>query len=74
MSESRLGYDHDHMEDVYRDIQGITLEDLKEFHRSRNGDHPFLYAIVGKVSDIDLDYLKSKGDVTFLSKEETFGF
>lgn len=74
ITSERLGYDRDIQSIVYRDVQDVTLEELLSFHKSRIGNHPLRYVVVGRTPDMDVDYLKSKGKFRIISKEEAFGY
>jgi len=68
-----LGYDHDRRKDVIEQMPDKTFEDMIDFHRRHLGDHPFRYIVIGRVKDMDMDYLKTLGPVTILTEKNVFG-
>ena len=74
MDDEEFGYKEDSRKILFETVPGITLEDVKQFQVKYVKDKPFVYCILGNTKDVDLNYLKSLGNVTILSQEEIFGY
>lgn len=70
----KLGYPTDLRKDSYKFIQTATLEDLKQFHSDKIKGRKFDMLVMADKDEIDMEYLKSQGDVVELSLEEVFGY
>lgn len=68
----KKGWDHDYFEDIYREVQNLTLEDVQRFQQEHVAKRTFRYLILGNAEELNMDYLKSKGEIRHLTKEELF--
>ena len=52
----------------------MTLEDVKAFQQKWIKDRKYVYGLLGRESDFDMDFVRSLGPVTELTLEEIFGY
>ncbi len=69
-----LGVDYDRNKAVFEAVQDMTLEDVKAAQQKWTKDRTYHYGILGRIKDLDMNKLKSMGEVTTLSQEEIFGY
>lgn len=67
-----LGWDHDWNEDVYKAVQEMTLEDVLNFQRERIANRTYRYMVLGDPKKIDMNYLKTKGQLKQLKINDIF--
>jgi predicted Zn-dependent peptidase len=70
----KMSIDYDIRKDTYKAIDGITLQDLNDFHKQKFSGKPYAMAILGSKSKIDLKELEKYGEVKILTLEEIFGY
>ncbi|MCH5329368.1 MAG: insulinase family protein [Alistipes sp.] len=68
------GIEGDRNKAVYEQIKTMTLDDVVKFQQERIKGRKYLYLILGDKRELDMNYLRSLGDVTFVSQEEIFGY
>lgn len=66
------GWDHDMYEDVYRELPGLTLDDVKKFQQEHVANRTYRYLILGDAKQLDMKYLKSLGKVKKLKLKDIF--
>jgi len=59
---------------VYERVKNMTLADVVEFQQKNIKGRKYNYCILGDRNDVDMDYLRSLGKLTFVSQEEIFGY
>ena len=69
-----MGVDYDRNKNIYEQVQGLTLDDVKAYQQQWVKDRTYTYCILGNSKDLDLNYLRSLGPVKCLSQEEIFGY
>ncbi len=69
-----LGLTEDRDKAVFEKIQNMTLEDVKTFQQKWIKDRKYVYGLLGRESDFDMDFVRSLGPVTELTLEEIFGY
>ncbi len=69
-----LGLDEPLEKQLYAKLQGMTLDDVAATQERWVKGRSYDYAILGRVSDLDTDYLKTLGDVEVVTLEEIFGY
>jgi predicted Zn-dependent peptidase len=69
-----LGLTEDRDKAVFEKIQNMTLEDVKAFQQKWIKDRKYVYGLLGRESDFDMDFVRSLGPVTELTLEEIFGY
>lgn len=67
-----LGWDHDLWEDIYREAQNLTLDDIVAFHKEHVANRTYRYLILGNEKELDMDYLKTRGAIKKLSIKDIF--
>ena len=74
ISAQDLGMNVDRRKNIFEKVQSMTLEDVKNFQRQWIKDRPYYYCILGDKNDLDLKKLAAFGPITYLSKEQIFGY
>ncbi len=69
-----LGLDEPINKLVYEKAQDMTLDDVAATQAKWVKGRAYDYAILGREKDLDLDYLRSIGDLQKVSLEEIFGY
>lgn len=59
---------------IYETLPSLTLEDVKKTQEEWVKDRKYVYGILGDIKDLDMDYLKTLGQVEILPLEEIFGY
>ena len=67
-----LGWDHDYLEDIYRETQKLTLDDVVAFQQAHIANRSYRYLILGNEKELDTKYLESLGNVKRLTLEDIF--
>lgn len=73
-SNEKLGYPRDLRKDSYAFIQNAGIEDLKKFHQETIKNRNFDMLVMADRDQVDMEYLKTQGEVIELSLEEIFGY
>ncbi len=68
----KKGWDHDWYEDIYREVQHLTLDDIVAFQKAHVANRQYRYLILGDAKDLDIKYLKSLGKVKKLKTKDIF--
>ena len=68
------GFDRDLRQDIYNRIKTITPAELKAFQEKYVKGRNYVMCVMGNKENINLDYLKTLGDVEELTKEQIFGY
>ena len=69
-----MGLTEDRDKQIFEKVQTMTLDDVKAAQEKWVKDRPYVYAILGDIKDLDLNYLKTLGPIKTLSQEEIFGY
>lgn len=69
-----MGLDYDRVRDVFEKVQTMTLDDVKAVQQQWVKDRNYYYLILGDSKNLDLNYLRTLGPITFLSQEQIFGY
>ncbi len=69
-----MGLDYDRARDVFEKVQTMTLDDVKTVQQQWVKDRNYYYLILGDSKNLDLNYLRTLGPITFLSQEQIFGY
>ena len=67
-----LGWDHDYNEDIYREVQNLTLDDVVAFQKAHVADRTYRYLILGNEKELDMNYLQTCGEIKRLTLEDIF--
>lgn len=59
---------------MFEQLPSLTLDDVMDFQQKEVKDHKYSYMILGRIEDLDMDYLRTLGKVVILTPEETFGY
>lgn len=68
------GIDYDRNRDIFNKVQTMTLDDVVEFQQQWIKGRTYSYGILGDIKELDMNKLRSMGEVKRLSKEEIFGY
>ena len=69
-----LGLTEPRDKQVYEKVGALTMDDLLATHAQWIKGRPYVYAILGDASDMDMAFLKTLGPVQQVSLEEIFGY
>ena len=69
-----FGIDHDLDEDIYNQVQNMTLEDLAAFSKKNVAKRTYKYLVLGDERELDMKKLESLGTVNRLTIDEIFGY
>ncbi len=69
-----LGINRDLRKDKYEFLQKVTPADLVKFQQEKIKNRPFNYFVLGDEKMIDMEFLKSIGEVEVLDLETLFGY
>ena len=70
----KFGLKEDANKSIYESVKNLTLDDVVAFQQRMIKGRPYTYCILGDKNDLDMNYLRSLGDVKFLSQEDIFGY
>ena len=59
---------------IFEQVQSMTLADVKATQEQWVKNRPYVYAILGDIKDLDLNYLRTLGPVRTVTTEEIFGY
>ena len=74
ISLKKLGFDYDIRKDIYKDIQGLTLEATTEFFNKEVKTKNYNTAIIGKKESLDFAALQKLGEIEEVTLEEIFNY
>ncbi len=66
------GWNHDVWEDIYREVQNLTLDDVVAFQKAHVANRTYRYLILGDPKELDMKYLKTRGAVKQLKIKDIF--
>lgn len=66
------GWNHDYNQDIYREAQALTMDDLVRFQQEHVGRRTYRYLVLGDPKKLDMNYLKTLGNVNVLTLEDIF--
>lgn len=70
----KLGIDYDIQESIYNALSPLTLQDIKNFENETMKNKTWRYAILGDEKELDMNYLKTIGNVKHLTLKDIFGY
>ena len=70
----KFGLKEDANKTIYEGVKNLTLDDVVAFQQRMIKGRPYTYCILGDKNDLDMNYLRSLGEVKFLSQEDIFGY
>jgi predicted Zn-dependent peptidase len=74
LAAKKLGLDTDYRKTVYGQIDGITFDNVKQFHDQNIANKPYTYCIMASEKKVNPEDLKKYGDVKVVTLEEIFGY
>jgi hypothetical protein len=74
LNAQELGITEPRDKQVYEKVGELTMDDLLATHAQWIKGRPYVYAILGDASDLDMDFLKTLGPVQQVTLEEIFGY
>ena len=66
------GWDHDRFEDIYHEVQNLTLQDVQAFQQKHVANRTFRYFFLGNENEMPMDFLKERGKIRRLSVKDIF--
>ncbi len=73
-SNKKLGINRDLRKDKYEFLTKVTPTDLVAFQQKFIKNRKFSYLVLGDANQVDMEFLKSIGDVEILDLETLFGY
>lgn len=70
----KMGIDYDIRNDVYSEIPNFNMEDLLGFHNDFVKNENYTIMVLGNQDELDIDVLKSFGEVRYLTLNDVFGY
>lgn len=70
----KLNIHHDFRKDIYKQIEGLSFEDLKQFYDTDIKPIHFNTAIIGKKENLNMDAVNQMGTFKELTLEDIFGY
>lgn len=74
LAAKKFGYTEDPAKYNYEKIMNYTLDDVKKFQEEQIKGKTFDYVVLGNKNLLDMNYLKTLGNVKELTTEEIFGY
>jgi len=74
LGDREKGLDSDQRKEEYRELDSLTMEDVRRFHQREIAGKAYTYCVVASQKRIRMDDLKKRGDVKMLTLEEIFGY
>ena len=74
LAAQELGLKDDIRKQVYQNVDGITMKDIKAFHDKYLSKKPYTYVILASEKKLSKDDLQKIGDFKKLTLEELFGY
>ena len=74
LDHEKFGLKEDINKTIYEGVQALTLDDVAAFQQNFIKGRTYNYCILGDRNDVDMKYLRTLGDVRFVSQEEIFGY
>ena len=74
LTAQELGLTEPREKQVYERVNSLTMDDLLATHAKWIKGRPYVYAILGDPTDLDMDFLKTLGPVQQVTLEEIFGY
>jgi predicted Zn-dependent peptidase len=69
-----MGVDYDRNKLIYENVQNMTLSDVKAFQEKWIKGRKYYFGLLGISKELDLNKLRSIGEIKFLKQEEIFGY
>lgn len=70
----KRGLDNDNREEMYKQIQDMTLEDVRDFFNSNVKGEDFSVSVIGNKKDLDMEALKKLGEVHEMDIDYLFNY
>lgn len=74
INNEEMGISEDRNKAVYEKVRSMTLDDVVKFQQERIKGRKYMYLVLGDENDLDMNYLRSLGSITFVSQKEIFGY
>lgn len=74
LANKQLGETTDVRKKVYNTVDGITMQDLQNFHKNYLSGKTYTYAIVASEKRVSMEDMKKLGEVKKITLEELFGY
>lgn len=74
LANQRRDIDYDVRKDVYNKMKTVTVDELVNFQKENIKGRDFSICVLGSKESVDMDFLKTLGDVEELTLEQVFGY
>ena len=68
----KKGWDHDYYEDIYRIVPTLTMDDMVAFQQKHVASRTYRHLLLGNPKALDLNYLKTLGEVKQYTLDDIF--
>jgi len=73
-SAQKLGLDYDIRKDIFKNVSGLTLPEVKTFEQNHLKNKQYTILVIGKKENLDMKTLEKYGKITFLPLQDIFGY
>ena len=70
----KINIDYDQRKDLYENVKSFTMGDLTEFHNTHVKNDNYTYMVLASLEELDMQVLKTYGEVNVLTLEDIFGY
>jgi predicted Zn-dependent peptidase len=70
----KRGLDYDNREEIYKQIQNMTLEDVRDFFNTSIKGEDFSVSVIGNEKDMDMEALKKLGKLHVMDVDYLFNY
>ncbi len=70
----KRGLDYDNREEMYKQIQDMTLEDVRDFFNTSIKGEDFSVSVIGNKKDLDMEALKKLGELHEMDVDYLFNY
>ncbi|MNY51178.1 hypothetical protein D3C86_1867440 [compost metagenome] len=74
LAAKKKGLNYDPRKKEYEALDKISLEDITKFHQEELANKAYTYCVVASDKKVNMDDLKSTGELKVLTLEEIFGY
>lgn len=70
----KMGIDYDNREEIYNEIQNMTLEDVSNFFKNNVKGQDYSVSVIGNEDDMDMEALEKLGEVHIMDVDYLFNY
>ena len=73
-ANKKLGFDASKNEQIYNELDNLTLDDIVKFHSDNVGENQYTIVIVSNLKELDIKQLKGIGDVDVVTVDDLYPY